>query len=186
MLDSATTRPYRALATAVLLLAVVGVVFGSSAAFTTKATNPNNTFTSGSLSMSNSREDAAILTAGNLGPRGSTTGLVDIENTGTVAGTMKLSRIALSDSDTANPLSAQLELVVRDCGNFSAGEPACGPQDPALYVGPLATMTQPSELGTFAPGERHRFEFTITLAASASNAYQGDSSTATFRWDAYQ
>lgn len=179
-------RPKRALATLALLLAAIGVVFGSGAVFTAKAVNPNNTFTSGALTISNSQEDAAILTPGQLKPGGSTSGLVDIQNTGTVAGTMKLSRSELSDSDPASPLSTQLHLVVTDCGNFSDGTPACEPQDPALYTGSLAAMTEPSELGTFVPDERHRFEFTITLNGTVGNEYQGDSSTATFRWDAYQ
>lgn len=181
-----SSRPKRMLATLAALLGAAGIVFGSGAAFTAKAVNPDNTFTSGALAVSNSQEDAAILTAGGLEPGGSTSGFVDIQNTGTVAGTMKLSRSELSDSDSLNPLSTQLRLVVTDCGNFSAGTPVCEPQDPALYTGPLASMTEPSELGTYVPGERHRYEFTITLSAAAGNVYQGAGSTATFRWDAYQ
>jgi spore coat-associated protein N len=179
-------NPKRVLATLAALLGTAGVLIGSGAAFTAKAVNPDNTFTSGALSMSNSEADAAILTSDGLSPGGETTGMVDIQNTGTIGGTMKLSRSALTDSDELNPLSSQLHIVVQDCGNFFAGTPDCEDGDPALYTGTLAQMTSPSELGTFVPGEQHRYRFTIGLSADADNAYQGDSSTATFRWDAYQ
>ena len=179
-------HPKRALATLAALLGAAGAVLGSGAAFTAKAVNPNNTFTSGALTMSNSEEDAAILTAGGLPPGGETSGTVDIQNTGTIAGTMRLTRSSLTDSDELNPLSDQLMLVVRDCGNFSADTADCETQDPVLYNGTLAAMTSPSELGTFIPGEQHRYEFTIALDPGVGNAYQGASSTATFSWDARQ
>ena len=181
-----SAHPKRALATLAALLGAAGAVLGSGAAFTAKAVNPDNTFTSGALTMSNSEDDAAILSTGALPPGGTTTGTVDIENTGTVAGTMRLSRSELSDSDELNPLSTQLTLVVKDCGNFSSGAAECEAHDPVLYNGTLAAMTSPSELGTFVPGEQHRYEFTIALDPWVGNAYQGDSSTATFKWDALQ
>ena len=39
-------------------------------------------------------------------------------------------------------------------------------------------------LGSFAGGEKHRYEFRVSLDSSAGNAYQGDSSEVEFTWDA--
>lgn len=179
-------RPQRMLATLALLLAAAGLVAGTGARFSAQATNPSNTFSAGTLAISDSEDGAAILTATGLKPGGTERGVVDIENTGSITGTLSVSRTQLSDSDPANPLSAQLDLLVRDCGNFSAGTPACQGGDPVMYTGKLAEMTQSSELGAYVPGERHRYEFEIAFAADAGNPYQGDSATATFRWDATQ
>ncbi len=41
-----------------------------------------------------------------------------------------------------------------------------------------------SALGTFASSDKHRYRFRVTLDSSAGNAYQGDSSTAAFTWNA--
>jgi hypothetical protein len=41
-------------------------------------------------------------------------------------------------------------------------------------------------LGTWAPNEQHRYRFTATFDSSAGNVYQGDSTSATFQWDAAQ
>ena len=39
-------------------------------------------------------------------------------------------------------------------------------------------------LGTFVAAEKHRYEFTVTFDVSAGNAYQGDSSSVQFDWNA--
>lgn len=179
-------RPKRTLGVLVAVLAAVGIAVGSGASFTAQTANPSNTFTTGTLAMSNTLDGAAILTASNMKPGDTAQGTVDIENTGSLNGTFSLSRSALSDSDGANPLSGQLDLVVKDCGDFSSGTPTCDGGDPNRYSGTLAAMTGSSALGTFAAAERHRYQFTVTLNAAAGNAYQGDSSTATFQWDAAQ
>ena len=163
------------------MLASVGVAVGSGAAFTSQSSNPSNAFASGALTMSNSKNNAAILSAANMLPGGSTQGNVDIYNTSTVPATMTLTRTALNDSDGANPLSAKLNLVVKDCGNFSAGMPVCNGASPVKYTGTLAAMTATTALGTFAADEKRRYEFTVTFDSSADNVYQRDRSAATFQ-----
>jgi spore coat-associated protein N len=177
-------RPKRTLGVLALVLLAVGVAIGSGAAFTAQTANPSNTFSSGTLTMSNSKDNAAILSASNMRPGDSAVGTVDIENTGSLSGTFTLSRTALTDSDGTNPMSAQMNLVVKDCGNFSSGTPTCDAGDPSVYSGTLATMNSASALGTYAAAEKHRYQFTATFNSSAGNAYQGDSTSATFVWDA--
>lgn len=179
------SRPKRTLSALFLVLAAVGVAIGSGASFTAQTANPSNTFTAGSLTMSNSKSGAAVLTASNLRPGDVTTGTVDIANTGSLSGAFSLSRSALTDTPTANPLSAKLNLVVKDCGDFAGGTtPTCDPTDPTPYTGTLAAMTGSTALGNYAAAEKHRYEFKVTFDSNAGNVYQGGSSTATFQWDA--
>jgi spore coat-associated protein N len=179
------SRPKRTLGVLAVVLAAVGVAVGSGANFSAQSANPANTFASGTLSMANS-QSGAILTASGMKPGDSANGTVDIENTGSLSGTFSLSRSALNDSDGSNPMSAKLNVVVKDCGNFSSGTPTCDAGDPNVYSGTLASMSGSYALGTFAGGEKHRYQFAVTFDSSAGNAYQGDNSSADFQWDAAQ
>ena len=41
-----------------------------------------------------------------------------------------------------------------------------------------------SALGTYAASEKHRYQFTVALDSSATNAYQGDTSSVGFDFNA--
>ena len=161
----------------------VAVAVGSSASFTASSANPSNTFAAGTLSILNSKEGLAVRTASNMRPGDSATGTVDVQNSGSLSGVFTLSRSGISDSDGANPMSAKLDLVVKDCGDFSGGTPTCDAGDPVKYTGTIAAMGS-TALGTFVASEKHRYEFAVTFNSSAGNAYQGDSSSVQFDWNA--
>ena len=116
------------------------------------------------------------------------TGTVDIQNTGSLAGTFSLSRTDLTNSDSTNPLAGKINLVVTDCGTFvSATAPDCGDVDDVdRYTGTLAAMSSAVSLGSYAADEKHRYLFTATLDSSANDDYQGDTASARFQWDAVQ
>jgi spore coat-associated protein N len=178
-------RPRRTLAALATVLVAVGVTAASGADFTATSANPGNTFATGTLAISNSNPAAAVLTAGGLRPGGApATGTVDIGNTGSLSGAFTLTRGTPVDSDSTNPLSGKLNVTVVDCGDFSSGTPTCGGGDPVKYSGTLAAMSSAVALGTFAGGEKHRYEFTVAVDSSAGNAYQGDSSQVEFTWNA--
>jgi hypothetical protein len=178
-------HPKRTLGALAAALLAVGVAVGTGANFTAQAANPGNMFAAGSLSIANT-PTSAILTASNMVPGTSTNGTVDIENTGTVAGTFSLARTDLTNSDAANPMAAKLDLVVTDCGTFvGATAPTCGDGDDVEeYNGTLAAMSSSVGLGTYNPAVKHRYRFVVTLNASTSDAYQGGTSSATFQWNA--
>jgi spore coat-associated protein N len=186
------SQPKLALGALLTLLLAAAAVVGSGADFTASSANPSNTFASGTLSILNSKEGTAILTAGGMKPGGAaTTGTVDIKNTGSLSGTFTLARTALTDSDSTNPLSGKLNVTVTDCGLFSGvTPPACGDGDDVVkYTGALAQMgtgTPVSSLGTFAGGAQRRYEFNVALDGSAGNAYQGDNSSVEFDFNAVQ
>jgi spore coat-associated protein N len=178
-------NPRLALGALLTLLLAAGAVVGSGADFTASSANPANTFASGTLSIVNSKEGTAVLSASNLRPTGSAVGTVDIENTGSLSGAFTLSRTTPVDSDTSNPMSAKLNLTAVDCGTFNgATAPTCGDGDDATkYSGTIAAMGA-TALGTYNAGVKHRYQFTVTLDGTAGNAYQGDSSSVEFDFNA--
>jgi hypothetical protein len=180
-------RPRRMLAALATVFAASSLTVASGADFTAESANPLNTFTTGTLAISNDAPDAAILSAAGMRPGdAATVGTVDIANSGSLSGAFTLTRSAPEDSDGAHPLSARITLVVRDCGAFAGSTPpACGAGAGTLvYSGTLAAMTGAKALGTFAGGEKHRFRFESSLDAAAGNEYQGDESSTTFTWAA--
>jgi spore coat-associated protein N len=181
--DYAARHPLRALGALGALIAAVAVAVGSSASFTASSANPSNTFAAGTLSILNSKEGLAVLTASDMKPGDSATGTVDVQNSGSLSGAFALSRSSISDSDATFPMSAKLDLVVKDCGDFSSGTPTCDAGDPVKYTGTIAAMGS-TALGTFAASEKHRYQFAVTFNSSADNNYQGDSSSVQFDWNA--
>jgi len=179
-LQGLVAQPRIALGALLTLLLAAAAVAGSGADFTASSANPTNTFAAGTLTIGNSKNGTAILSAADLRPGdAATTGVVDIENTGSLSGAFALSRGTVSDSDSGHPLSDKLNLVVTDC------LAACGDGDDTVkYTGTLAAMGQDVALGTYATGDEHRYRFAVALDPSADNAHQGDSSTVQFDFDA--
>ena len=185
-IDVLLSHPKRTLGALAVALGAVAVAVGSGATFSAQSANPGNSFAAGTLTMSNSKDNVAILSAGNMKPGDSTNGTVDIQNTGSMSGTFTLNRTDLSNSDAVNPMSQKLDLVVKDCGDFGAGTPTCDAGDPVKYSGTLDAMSSSVALGSYAANEKHRYQFVATFQSSAGNAYQGDDTGATFQWDAVQ
>lgn len=158
------------------------VTIGSGADFTSTTANPSNVFTAGTLSHTNSKNGAAILTSSNMRPGDTASGTVDIKNTGSLSGTFSLAKTVTAE--TAG-FASKLTVVVTD-----TGDPACVSGCPApstVYSGTVSAMGARA-LGTFAAGDTHRFSFVVTFpdggANGADNAYQGASTTVTYTWTA--
>jgi len=180
-------RPRRTLAALATVLVAVGVTAASGADFTASSANPNTTFATGTLSMYNSLAGSALFTATDMRPGDpARTGQVDIGNSGSLSGVFTLTRGTPVDSDNANPLSGKLNMTITDCGAFAgATPPGCGDAgDQVKYTGTIAGMSSAVALGTFAGGEKHRYEFSVSVDTSAGNAYQGDNSSVLFTWNA--
>ena len=105
-------QPRIALGALLTLLLAAAAVVGSGADFTASSANPSNTFASGTMSILNSKEGTAVLSASNLRPAATpVTGTVDIENTGSLSGAFTLTRSTPVDSDAGNPMSAKLNVT---------------------------------------------------------------------------
>jgi hypothetical protein len=179
-----------ALGALLTLLLAAGAVIGSGADFTAASANPSNTFATGTLSMVNSRDNLAVLTASGLRPGGTASGDVDILNSGSVSGTFSVARGTITDSDTGNPLSSKLNVAIEDCGVYAgASAPSCTDGDEVTkYSGTIADMGTAghavASLGTFGAGVKHRYHFSVQLDSLAGDAYQGATSTVQFGWNA--
>jgi len=165
------TRIIAGLATA---LAATGVAVGSGATFTSQTANPANTFTSGTLTQTNSKAGASILTGSNMKPGDVKTGEVTIKNTGSIAGDFKL-----SEKNAANAFNAgSLKLKIEDVSTATPTQ---------VYSGDLGGVAGAGiALGSYAAGEQHTYKFTVTLDQNAPNTDQGKSATADYQWDAVQ
>ena len=167
----------------IVLGLAAAVAVASVSVFTSSSANPNNTFSAGNLSQSNSKNGAAILTAAGMVPGDSEDGRVTIENNGDVDGKFTLSASDLSDTPGPNggKLSDVLKLKVVD----TFGIPR------TLYNGKYNAMPA-IDLGTWSKGEQHTYEFTVTFPDSGvpgspttgDNAFKGSSTKIQFNWDA--
>jgi hypothetical protein len=186
------SKPWRMLGALGLLLAAVALAIGSGADFTASSANPSNTFATGSLSMSNSNSAASILTASNMKPGDSTSGTVDIANTGSVDGVFS---VAEGNTTGSSALAGELNLVVVDCGAFTQTTtfddtaPSCSSGTTQIYSGTLSGASVGSstvnQAASNTAGDKHRYQFTVSLPANASNTFAGLSTSADFTWSAH-
>jgi hypothetical protein len=178
-------RPKQTLVVLAVVLAAVGVVVGSGAAFTAQASNLNNTFAAGTLSLTNT-PNTAIFSVSGWKPGDSAQGVIDLQNSGSItAGAVTLRATSVTDTPASPALSAKVDMVVKDCGLFAgATPPTCDAGDPNVYSGTLAAMTSANALGSYAANDKHRYQFTATFNSSADDTYQGAQTSATFQWDA--
>jgi hypothetical protein len=171
MLRALLSSPRRLLSALVVLLAATGVAVGSGATFSSRTANAANTFTSGTLLQTNSKDGTSIVTGANLKPGDSQSGEVTIKNTGTLPGDFVLSETGATNGFTAGSLT----VAVQDVTVPTA------PKD--IYSGDLGGLAK-KNLGSFAVGEAHTYRFTVTLARTAPDGDQGKSATADYEWDA--
>jgi hypothetical protein len=191
-------RPKRTLAVLALLLVALAVTVGSGANFTAQTANPTNTFTAGTLTMSNSLNGAAIFTSPPLWkPNTSENGQVDIQNTGSLEGTFVLSITNVTATPSPG-LGSVLQVKVDDCGVFTGPgattPPPCtpGPGYVNRYTGNIAglsgiPMPGGGTAGAFAVNEKHRYFITVTWpngSPAVDNPLQGANLTFDFLWSA--
>ena len=173
-----TSQPKLALGALLTLLLAATAVVGSGADFNATSANPANTFASGTLTIGNSKEGVAVLSASNLRPgEAAQTGTVDIENTGSLSGTFTLSQGHRVEHRRGQPAGRQAEPRRRRLRHLLGRHAAHlrrrrrrRPSTPARSPG----MTT-SSLGTYAAAAKHRYRFSVALDGTAGNAYQGDS-----------
>jgi hypothetical protein len=171
MLRALLSSPRRLLSALVVLLAATGVAVGSGATFSSRTANAANTFTSGTLLQTNSKDGTSIVTGANMKPGDTKTGEVTIKNTGTLAGDFVLTESGATNGFTAGSLTVKVQDVTVPNA----------PKD--LYTGDLGGLAKKT-LGSFAVNEAHTYRFTVTLNQTAPNGDQGKSATANYEWDA--
>ncbi len=164
-----------------LALAAVAAIAAAAAQDDKPARDSLITETTGSFSLSNSRDGMPVFSATKIGPGDAAKGSVEIANEGNEKIALTLSQRGLTDvpGTGGGVLSQRLTLKVLD-------ETTPG----TVYSGPLAAMP-PQSLGTLAPGASRRYEFVAALPdgagnAAAENAVQGASTSVTYSWTAHE
>ena len=162
----------------ILMMASLMAV-ASGASFTSTSANNGNVVAAGVMTQDNSKAGSAILNVHGLVPGHSANGTVTLKNTGDADGVFTLSESNVADSDSTNPLSAKVDLVVTDTSTGNN-----------VYTGKLGSMPA-SAAGTIAKGASHTYDFTVTFpdggkpadASSGDNVYQNGSATVDFAWE---
>lgn len=179
-----TRHPWRVLGVLAALLVAVGSAVGSGALFTTQTVNPNNTFSSGILTISAS-PSGAILNASNMVPGDTASGTATISNTGTVDGNnWTLAQTQTAETQGTDPdntgshglLSNKLNLKVTDTTSSQV-----------LYDGVISGFSSSTLTAAIPHGSSHSFSFVVTFPPATSgndNAYEGGSLTESYTWTA--
>lgn len=111
---------------------------------------------SGAISLSNSRDGAAILQAGGFWPGASVSGSVTLQNTGDAAGLLALDRTGLQETTGRGGglFSQALPLRIQDASGADA------------YVGALSALAH-LDLGALPAGAARTYRFTLSFPTGA-------------------
>ena len=203
-IQSLASRPKRTLGALAVVLAAVGITVGSGANF--QATKANaGTFAAGKLSIGN-ETNKTLFTATKMIPGApDEVGTVDVTNNGDVGGLFYVKQAITLRPDLSTPdptdvlaedtaLKNKLTLNIVDCGN--AASPDCSAPLATVYNGAMSGFASQVNLvnlggaaATWAPGQSHRFQFTIGFpdaggADGSDDAAQGGQVSATYTWKA--
>lgn len=165
-----TGSPRWALLAALALISLVlGSALFSGASFTSKSSN-TATLAAGSIQLSSSQPNQAIVAASGMRPGDSRQGTIDIGNQGNAAGTVTLKASGLSGAT----LAAAIDLKVEDTTAGGAIQKWSGKLGSFSSVG----------LGSFAAGETRTYRITLSWPSAANEAsLQAASTSLTFHWN---
>ena len=195
--DAGSGAPRARLVHPVVAGVVVGVlgsaVFvyqGTNAAFTDSTSNGANTWSSGSVVLSDDDSGTALFSTGPVVPGDTGSRCIAVTYTGTVAAGVRLYATSVSGG-----LAPYLDLDVEEgvgAGNVGSAADCTGFSGTSVWSGTLAAFGSSATswatgVGAFAPtgaGQVQVYRLTWTFDATASDAVQGQSATGTFVWEA--
>lgn len=165
------------------------VIIGSQAAFTATTDNSGNTWTAGTVVLSDDDSSSAMFNVAAMQPGASDTHCIAV----TYSGTLAAQPIELYATAGGTGLATYLNVVVEvgSGGSFAS----CTGFTPTstLYSGTLAnfaatytnwaTGLSTGWSPTGASSETRTFHFTVSLPSGTGNAAQGLNASATFTWE---
>jgi hypothetical protein len=165
------SRRARALACLLLLLAVSAVTATSGATFTGSSDNPRNTFSSGTLSLTNSKGGGYILSAKGIRPGQSVSGTLTLTSAGDYETSVSAANLGITNTPASPALASALTFLVED----TTGTPL------TLWTGKMSAFSSVS-LGRFVVGESRTYRITLTFPqAAATPGLQGAGAVMTLR-----
>ena len=170
----------------------VAVRVSTNALFTDSQAVGSNTFTTGSLDLS-AQKTSDSLTLSSMAPGDAVVAPIDVTNTGSLA-----LRYAVVSTTTEDALAGELQLTVKSGVNHCDSEHFTNEgEGTTLYSGELGSTSGVDVIGdpvqgpqtgdrTLAAGSDETLCFQVALPLSATNTYQGKSTTANFDFVAEQ
>ncbi len=155
------------------LLAAGAIAVGSGATFTSTSANSLSAVTSGTLTQSNSKDNAAIFNLTNIKPGDTVNGALTIRNTGSLPATFSLTETASTNGFAGSALSLVVTNTTTNTTVYSG------------TFGGLVDGTK-NDLGVVAPGVSNNFTFSVKLAQDTPNTQQGKTASASYAWDSIQ
>lgn len=155
------------------LLAAGSVAVGSGATFSSTTGNTISSVTSGTLTQSNSKANAAIFDLRDMKPGDTLNGGLTVTNTGSLPATFSLTETASSNGFAGSNLTLSIT-------NTTTGA--------VVYDGTFGGLAdnQAQDLGVVQGGVANSYRFTVKLAQETPNTDQGKTATASYRWDSVQ
>lgn len=151
---------------------------GSGADFTSASGNTASSVTSGTLTQSNSKANAAVYNLTNMKPGDVLNGTVVITNTGSLPANMALTEGSVTNGFSAGVLTEKIVDSTTGAVLYNGAFGGAG----KVTINSTAGSASPA----WAANEAHTITMTVTLAQSATNADQGKSASAAFTWDGTQ
>jgi len=162
------SRHWLLLASLALVALALGSAMFSGASFTSKSANKAS-FVAGSVQLSSTKPNQAVVSATAMKPGESRSGTITIGNEGDVTGTVSLNATGLSGTALAAVIDFKLEDIT-------------GGVTTQKWSGKLGAFTGVS-LGNFAVDEKREYRLTLSWSSAANEAaLQGTSSSLTFQW----
>lgn len=155
----------------ILLATAVAVAVFATAIFTASSASAGNLIASGLMSVDQSKHGAALLSASDLLPGQSATGMVTLSNTGAKSGSFTLSTIDLTDTPGVPggpPLSARALLLIENVTSRSS---------PVRMYSGLLDGVGTLQLGRWAAGATHAFRFVLSLPTDVKESLYGQART---------
>ena len=165
-----TTKILLPLAT---LVAAGAIAVGSGATFTSTSANTISSVTSGTLTQSNSKANAAIFNLTNIKPGDVVNGSLTIKNTGTLPATFSLTETSSTNTFSGSNLAMTIT-------NTTTNK--------VVYTGTFGGLVDgtKNDLGLVAPGVSNDYTFSVKLDQGTLNTDQGKTASAAYQWDSVQ
>ena len=160
----------------------------SYAAFTASTSNTGNSFSSGSVAISDNDSGTALFTATALKPGSTDQNCITVTYNGTLPATVKLSAAYTSGDATTNALAQYLTFKIEDvaltgtCAAATGTEIAAASTTLATKVTALAAPGISIGWNSAANGDQKRYRFTYTL--QDDNNAQSKTASVGFTWTA--
>lgn len=161
----------------------------SYAAFTASTSNSGNTFSSGSVQLSDNDSGSALFTATALKPGSSDVKCIDVTYTGTLPSTVKLSAAYTDNTAASTALAPYLDFTIEEiatsdtCATPTGTRTAIDATDTTLAAKVTALAAPGMAIG-WSPSttETKRYRFSYTL--QDTNNAQNKTASVSFTWTA--